>query len=88
MPRGRSLGQSGPRRSPATCGRDIEECRRQHPGIIKEPLPQAYPVDFAPDAVSFKLRVWTDRYEDWVHVRSDLAAAVDDALTREKITIA
>ena len=41
-----------------------------------------------PAAVSFQLRAWTDRYEDWVQVRSDLSVAVDDALTRENITIA
>jgi hypothetical protein len=37
--------------------------------------------------VSFKLRAWTDRYEDWIQVRSDLAAAVDEALSREDIKI-
>jgi len=66
----------------------LKNVAANHPGIIKEQPPQAYPVDFAPGAVSFKLRAWTDRYEDWVEVRSDLAAAVDDALTRENITIA
>ena len=66
----------------------LKNVAANHPGIIKEPAPQAYPVNFAPGAVSFQLRAWTDRYEDWIQVRCDLAAAVDDALTREKITIA
>jgi small-conductance mechanosensitive channel len=71
--------------------RVIEVLKRvaaNHPGVTKEPLPQAYVVGFASAAVSFQLRVWTDRYEDWVQVRSDLSVAVDEALTREKITIA
>ena len=59
-----------------------------HPSIAKEPAPQAYIVNFAPGAVSFQLRAWTDRYEDWVQVRSDLSLAVDQAMTREKIAIA
>jgi potassium efflux system protein len=59
-----------------------------HPSIAKEPAPQAYIVNFASGAVSFRLRAWTDRYEDWVQVRSDLSLAVDEALTRENITIA
>ncbi|HEY2423954.1 MAG TPA: mechanosensitive ion channel domain-containing protein, partial [Chthoniobacterales bacterium] len=59
-----------------------------HPGVAKEPTPQAYIVNFASGAVTFQLRAWTDRYEDWVQVRSDLSVAVDDALTREKIAIA
>ena len=58
------------------------------PSVAKEPAPQAYVVNFASGAVSFQLRVWTERYEDWVQVRSDLSVAVDDALTRENITIA
>jgi potassium-dependent mechanosensitive channel len=66
----------------------LKNVAANHPGIIKEPPPQAYPVDFAPGAVSFKLRAWTDRYEDWIQVCYDLAAAIDDALTRENITIA
>ena len=59
-----------------------------HPSIAKEPAPQAYIVHFAPGALSFHLRAWTDRYEDWVQVRSDLSLAVDQALTRENISIA
>jgi potassium-dependent mechanosensitive channel len=59
-----------------------------HPGLVKEPAPQAYVVSFAPGAVSFHLRAWTDQYEDWIQVRSDLSVAVDDALTRENIRVA
>jgi small-conductance mechanosensitive channel len=58
-----------------------------HPGVAKEPAPQAYPVNFASGAVTFQLRAWTNRYEDWVQVRSDLSLAIDDALTRENIRI-
>ena len=58
------------------------------PGITKEPAPQAYVASFGPAAVSFHLRAWTDRYEDWVQVRSNLAVAVDEALNRENIAIA
>ena len=66
----------------------LKSVAANHPSIAKEPVPQAYIVNFAPGAVSFQLRAWTDRYEDWVQVRSDLSLAVDQALTRENITIA
>jgi potassium-dependent mechanosensitive channel len=66
----------------------LKSVATNHPSVAKEPAPQAYVVNFAPTAVSFQLRAWTDRYEDWVQVRSDLSIAVDDALTRENITIA
>ena len=58
------------------------------PSITKEPAPEAHVVSFASAAVSYRLRAWTDRYEDWVQVRSDLAVAVDEALTRESISVA
>jgi potassium efflux system protein len=59
-----------------------------HPGVTKEPVPQAYAVSFSSNTVIFNLRAWTERYEDWVQVRSDLSVAVDEALVRENITLA
>ena len=66
----------------------LKSVAANHPGLAKEPPPQAHVVNFASGAVSFQLRAWTDRYEDWVQVRSDLSVAVDEALTRENIAIA
>jgi small-conductance mechanosensitive channel len=66
----------------------LKSVAANHPGLAKEPAPQAHIVNFASGAVSFQLRAWTDRYEDWVQMRSDLSVAVDDALTRENIAIA
>jgi len=66
----------------------LERVAANHPGIRKEPVPQAYVVNFASATVSFKLRAWTERYEDWVRVQSDLSVAVDEALTHEKMKIA
>ena len=59
-----------------------------HPGVAKEPLPQLYVTKFSAGAVTFQLRAWTDRHEDWAQLRSDLSVAVNDALAREKIAIA
>ncbi|MBV9672780.1 MAG: mechanosensitive ion channel [Verrucomicrobia bacterium] len=66
----------------------LKRAAANHPGITKEPPPQAHVVNFASAAVSFSLRAWTERYEDWVQVRSDLSVAVDEALTRENIRVA
>ena len=57
-------------------------------GITKDPAPLAYVVNFGSTAVSLNLRVWTDQYEDWIQVRSNVAIAVDEALARENITVA
>ncbi len=59
-----------------------------HPGVAKEPSPQVYVVNFTAGAVTFQLRAWTDRYQGWAQLRSDLSVAVNDALAREKIAIA
>jgi potassium efflux system protein len=59
-----------------------------HPGVTKEPASQVYVVNFSAGAVTFQLRAWTDRHEDWAKLRSDLSVAVNEALAREKIAIA
>jgi potassium efflux system protein len=59
-----------------------------HPGVTKEPLPQVYVTNFNAGAVTFQLRAWTDRHEDWAQLRSDLSVAVNEALAHEKIAIA
>ena len=65
----------------------LKNVAANHPTVAKEPEPQAYVVNLATAAVTFQLRAWTDRYEDWIQVRSDLSVAVDDALTRENIML-
>jgi potassium-dependent mechanosensitive channel len=58
------------------------------PGIAKEPVPQVYVTSFTAGAITFQLRAWTDRYQDWAQVRSDLSMAISVALTQEQIGIA
>jgi small-conductance mechanosensitive channel len=58
------------------------------PGVAKEPSPQVYLTNFSAGTVTFQLRAWTDRNEEWAQLRSDLWVAVNDALAREKIAIA
>jgi potassium efflux system protein len=66
----------------------LKSVATNQPGIAKEPAPQVYVVSFTAGAITFQLRAWTDRYQDWAQVRSDLAVAISDALAREKISIA
>ena len=58
-----------------------------HPLVAKEPAPQAYVASFTSGTITFQLRAWTARYEDWVQLRSDLSVAMDEALAREHISI-
>jgi len=58
-----------------------------HPDVAREPSPQVYVTSFTAGAVTYQLRAWTDRQEDWAQLRSDLSLAVKDALARETIAI-
>jgi small-conductance mechanosensitive channel len=66
----------------------LKSVAANQPGIAKEPVPLVYVVSFTAGAITFQLRAWTDRYQDWAQVRSDLAVAISEALFKEKIGIA
>jgi potassium-dependent mechanosensitive channel len=66
----------------------LKSTAASHPGVAKEPLPQVYVTNFSAGAVTFQLRAWTDRHDDWAQLHSDLSVAVNDVLAREKIAIA
>ena len=66
----------------------LKSVAANQPGIAKEPVPLVYVVSFTAGAITFQLRAWTDRYQDWAQVKSDLAVAVNEALFKEKIGIA
>jgi small-conductance mechanosensitive channel len=59
---------------------------RATPCVAAAPPPQAYLTEFlAAGGLKFELRVWTDRFDDWVQARSDLVAAIDAALAASGI---
>lgn len=58
-----------------------------HPLVTKDPPPQAFVVNLGPGALSLELRVWTDRAEDWMQIRSELAVAIKSVLAKEDIAI-
>jgi potassium-dependent mechanosensitive channel len=65
----------------------LKSTAASHPGVAKEPPPQVYVTNFSAGAVTFQLRAWTDRHEDWAQLRSDLSLALNETLVREKIAI-
>jgi small-conductance mechanosensitive channel len=58
-----------------------------HPLVIKDPPPQALVLNLGPGALNFELRAWTDRAEDWMQIRSELAVAIKSVLAKENISI-
>ncbi|MBI4529685.1 MAG: mechanosensitive ion channel [Deltaproteobacteria bacterium] len=65
----------------------LERTAAAHPLVTSDPRPQALVVKLGPDSVLFELRAWTDRIEQWMQIRSELAITISAALAAEKIAI-
>jgi len=65
----------------------LEHAATAHPLIAKDPAPQALVVKLGPDSLGLELRAWTDRLEEWMQIRSELAISVSAALAAENIAI-
>jgi len=59
---------------------------RAHPGVIKNPAPQALLTTFGA-TLAFRLRAWIDSEEEWMTITSELSLAINAALAKENITM-
>lgn len=59
----------------------------EQPQVVAEPAPVALFLGFGDSALNFQLRAWTDRFEDWLRIRSALSVAVNRALVDAGIDI-
>jgi small-conductance mechanosensitive channel len=57
----------------------LESVARAHPQVLRHPAPQALFTGFGDSSINFELRAWTDQFDQWVRIRSDLATAVYEA---------
>jgi small-conductance mechanosensitive channel len=48
--------------------------------VLVQPAPEALFLEFADSALKFELRAWTDRFDRWLTIKSDLNVAVYAAL--------
>jgi len=58
-----------------------------HDGVITSPAPSSQFTGFGDSALNFQLQVWTDRFDSWGAVQSELYLAVYKALTDAGIQI-
>jgi potassium-dependent mechanosensitive channel len=56
-------------------------------GVLGKPAPVAFFQGFGDSALNFELRAWTDRFEEWGSIRSQMAVAVNNRLKAEGIVI-
>lgn len=65
----------------------LRDIATNHPLVLTEPPPAALFISFGDSALNFELRIWTNRFEEWVRIRSELNIAVHDALGGANIVI-
>ena len=58
-----------------------------HPEVLKEPPPSCLFLGFGENSLDFQARAWTNRTSQWVVVQSDLAVAINKALSDAGIEI-
>jgi len=58
----------------------LEAVARGHPQVLKEPPPQAVFMAFGDSSINFELRAWTNQFERWPKIQTELAAGVYAAL--------
>jgi potassium efflux system protein len=65
----------------------MERVGAMHPLVLKAPPPRALITRMGPDWWVLDLRIWTDRPEDWMEIRSEVAVAAGEALKAEGIAV-
>jgi small-conductance mechanosensitive channel len=57
-------------------------------GVAKTPAPRAFVMTMTSTMLTFELRTWTDRFEDWMTVRGYLWVAINQKLAHENVALA
>jgi small-conductance mechanosensitive channel len=60
---------------------------RKHSHVLAEPAPVVFFQGFGDSALLFEMRVWTNRFDDWVQIRSELTTEAYAALRGAAIEI-
>ena len=59
----------------------------EHRDIIQDPAPNVYFNDLGESSLDFRLLFWTDNFDEWLRIRSEVVFKVHDALYAEGIEI-
>jgi small-conductance mechanosensitive channel len=65
----------------------LEQTALAHPEVLRVPAPQPLFIRFGESSLDFSLRFWTDLFDDWVRVQSEVAVRVHGALRDAGIQI-
>jgi small-conductance mechanosensitive channel len=64
----------------------LEKVANEHRHVLPDPPPQGLFTGFGDSSINFELRAWTDQFDDWPQIRSELAVAVFDAVRAAGMT--
>ncbi len=65
----------------------LVECARKEPRLLPTPEPYALFLGFGASSLDFELRAWTDDFDNFLSIKSDLTLAIHDALYAAGIEI-
>jgi potassium efflux system protein len=68
-------------------GELLERSASETSGVVKNPAPQAFITTLNSKTLTLEVRAWTDQYEDWMKIQSDLWAAINRKLEHENIEL-
>jgi potassium efflux system protein len=54
----------------------FKKVAKEHPDVLPSPEPSALFTGYGDSSINFELRAWTDKFNDWQRIRSDLATAI------------
>jgi small-conductance mechanosensitive channel len=58
----------------------LESTARANPNVLQTPAPQCLFTGYGDSSITFELRAWTDQFDNWGAIRSELATAVYEAV--------
>jgi potassium-dependent mechanosensitive channel len=58
----------------------LEKVANENRHVLPDPPPQGLFIGFGDSSINFELRAWTDHFDNWPQIRSELAVAVFDAV--------
>jgi small-conductance mechanosensitive channel len=65
----------------------LSKIAQDNDDILNYPEPQALFVGFGDSSLDFELRAWTDRFDGWRQVQSDMSVSISTALREAEIQI-
>jgi len=58
-----------------------------HPDILKDPEPLVLFNDLGESSLDFRMLFWTENYDRWIIIKSEVVFKIHDALNKAKIKI-